>query len=57
MAFLSPELSVGELTLLLFAIVLALIPLTIWALCNHDGRSKPDGWIRREQKSIKARIG
>ena len=42
MAFFSAELAVGELTLLLFPIVFALIPLTIWLLCNED--ETPTTW-------------
>ncbi len=49
MAFLSPELSAGELTLLLSAMVFALIPLTIRALCIAEQRRKPSVCIGSER--------
>jgi hypothetical protein len=55
MALLSPELSIGELTALLCAIVLALIPLTIWVLCGLESRRR-NGWIRSGQRSIRAKM-
>ena len=55
MASLSSELAIGELTALLCAIILILIPLTIWLLCNLGSR-RCDGWIGRGQKPIRARI-
>jgi hypothetical protein len=55
MEILSPELSIGELTALLCAIILTLIPLTIWALCHLENR-KRDGWIRSGRKPIRAKI-
>jgi len=56
MAFLSAEPSVAELTLLLLAIVLALIPLTIWLLCDEDKRQTSGRRIGRGQKSVNARL-
>ena len=55
MASLSSELAIGELTALLCAIILILIPLTMWLLCNLE-RRRCDGWIGRGQKPIRARI-
>jgi hypothetical protein len=55
MALLSSELSIGELTALLCAIILALIPLTIWVLCGLESR-RHNGWIGSGQRSIKAKI-
>ena len=55
MAILSSELTVAELTTLLCAIILALIPLAIWVLCNLESR-KRDGWIRRGQKPVRAKF-
>jgi hypothetical protein len=55
MSILSSELTVGELTALLCAIILTLIPLTIWALCNLESR-KHGSWIRRGQKPVRARV-
>ena len=55
MSILSSELTVGELTALLCAIILTLIPLTIWALCNFESR-KHGGWIGRGQKTVRARF-
>src|SRR4051794_32966832 len=48
-------LTIGELTALLCAIILTLIPLTIWAFCNLESR-KRGGWIRREQKPVRAKF-
>ena len=55
MAILSSELTIGELTALLCAIILTLIPLTIWVLCNLESR-KRGGWIRRGQKPVRAKV-
>jgi len=55
MAILSSELSIGELTALLGAIILQLIPLTIWVLCGLESRRR-DGWIRPGQRSIRTKI-
>jgi len=55
MAFLSSELSIGELTALLCAIVLALIPLTIWVLCGLESRRR-NGWFGSGQRSIRAKM-
>jgi hypothetical protein len=55
MAILSSELSVGELTALLCAIILTLIPLTIWVLHGLESR-KHDGWIRRGQQTVRSKI-
>jgi len=55
MAFFSSELTVGELTALFCAIVLTLIPLSIWALCNLESQMR-GGWIRRGQKPVRAKF-
>jgi hypothetical protein len=49
MTIISSELTIGGLTALLCAIILMLIPLTIWAFCTYEGQ-KSDGWFRRAQK-------
>jgi len=49
MPILAPELSIGGLTALLCAIIVMLIPLTIWAFCSCE-RWKSDRWFRRAQK-------
>ena len=55
MTILSSELSTGELTALLCAIILTLIPLAIWAGCGLEGR-KRDGWRGAGRKSIRAKV-
>jgi hypothetical protein len=55
MAILSFELTTGELTALLCAIILTLIPLTIRVFCNLESR-KRDGWSRRGQKPVRAKV-
>jgi hypothetical protein len=55
MAILSSELSIGELTALLCAVILTLIPLTIWVIRGLESRSR-DGWIRPGPKSIRAKV-
>ncbi len=55
MAMLSSELTVGELTTLFCAIILTLIPLSIWALCNLESQMR-GGRIRREQKPARAKF-
>lgn len=56
MAFLSTGLSAGELTLLLIAIVLALIPLTIWLLCDEDQHQRSGGVAGRGRKPVNPRL-
>jgi hypothetical protein len=55
MVFLSTQLTVGELTALLCAIILILIPLTIWLFCDLE-RRKRDVRIRRGQKPVRAKL-
>jgi hypothetical protein len=55
MAILSSELTIGELTAMFCAIILTLIPLTIWALYHLESR-KRDGWIGRGQKPVRAKV-
>jgi hypothetical protein len=52
MAILSLELSVGELSALLCAITLTLIPLTIRVFCDLESR-KFAGRVRPQQKPIR----
>ena len=54
MAIPSPELSISEMAGLLCAIILILIPLTIWVFCDLE-RQKRDRWRNSGEKSIRAK--
>lgn len=49
------ELTIAELTALLSAIIVTLIPLIIWAFYHIESRRR-DSWIRRGQKRIRAKV-
>ena len=53
MVFLISELAIGELTALFCAIILTLIPLTIWLFCHLESQK---GWFQRGQKPVRAKI-
>jgi hypothetical protein len=53
MIIVSSELAIGELTALFCAIILTLIPLTIWLFCHLESQK---GWIQRGQSPVRAKI-
>jgi hypothetical protein len=53
MNIVSSEPTIGELTALFCAIILTLIPLTIWLFCHLESQK---GWFQRGQKPVRAKI-